>query len=163
MLREGLAARAVNAWPSARFDIGAINELFSPFLAAGFYYKTFKWPRWSWFSGAIRRMGGLGTTPMEPDPERYGQRYDFCDVLVIGGGPAGLSAAQAAARSGARVVLAEATAELGGSLLGADETIDGAPGALWVERAVARLRAAENVTLLTSTTAFGYYDHNTVN
>jgi sarcosine oxidase subunit alpha len=163
VLREGLVARAVNAWPSARYDIGAINDLFSPLLSAGFYYKTFMWPRWSWFSGAIRRMGGLGTTPTKRDPSRYGQLYDFCDVLVVGGGPAGLSAALAAAHSGARVILTEATPEFGGSLLGANETIDGAPGALWVERAAASLRAAENVTLLQGTTAFGYYDHNTVN
>ncbi|HEY1706964.1 MAG TPA: sarcosine oxidase subunit alpha family protein [Rhizomicrobium sp.] len=163
VLRDGLVARAVNAWPSARFDIGAINDLFSPFLAAGFYYKTFMWPRWSWFSGAIRRMGGLGTVPSAPDAASYRQVYSFCDVLVIGGGPAGLSAALAAARSGARVVLAEATVDFGGSLLGADETIDGTQSAVWVERAVAALRAAGNVTLLPATTAFGYYDHNTMN
>ncbi len=162
MLRDGLDARAVNAWPSARFDIGAINDLFSPFLSAGFYYKTFMWPRWSVFAGAIRRFGGLGRTPREADSGRYAQTQENCDVLIVGGGPAGLAAALTAARSGARVVLSDSQQEFGGALLGSADRIDGNPAIDWVAQSMAQLGGMENVTLLPNCTAFGYYDHNTM-
>ena len=161
-LREGLDARAVNAWPNARFDIGAINDLFNSFLSAGFYYKTFMWPRWSLFSGTIRRYGGLGRAPQDADAGDYQQVHENCDVLVVGGGPAGLSAALAAAHAGARVVLADSQHEFGGALLGSDEEIDGTPATAWVARSAKRLAAMTNVTLLSQCTAFGYYDHNTI-
>src|SRR5690606_34861787 len=87
------------------FDIGAINSLFSRFLPAGFYYKTFMWPGWHVFEWAIRRAAGLGQAPRQADPDHYETRYDHCDVLVVGAGPAGLAAARAAAATGCRVLL----------------------------------------------------------
>ena len=162
LLREGLDARAVNAWPNARFDIGALNDFFSPLLSAGFYYKTFMWPRWSMFSGAIRRFGGLGHAPRQADRARYAQLQENCDVLIVGAGPAGLAAALGAAKTGARVMLADLQQEFGGSLLGSDDRIDGKPALDWVAQSTAQLDAMENVILLRRCTAFGYYDHNTM-
>ena len=115
-----------NRWPSLGFDIGAANDLLSPFLPAGFYYKTFLWPA-SWWTSVyepfIRRAAGLGRAPTRPDPDRYLHRHAHCDVLVVGAGPAGLMAALAAGRSGARVILVEREAELGGSLLSESGTL----------------------------------------
>ena len=120
-LYDGLTAESQNRWPSLGFDVGAVNDLLSPFLPAGFYYKTFLWPA-SWWASVyeplIRRAAGLGRAPTRPDPDRYLHRHAHCDVLVVGAGPAGLMAALAAGRSGARVILVEREAELGGSLLG---------------------------------------------
>ena len=96
-LYEGLQATAVNCWPNVRFDVGGVNNLLSRFLAAGFYYKTFMWPSWHLYEGMIRRAAGLGKAPKQRDPDRYETRYAHCDVLVVGTGPAGLSAALAAA------------------------------------------------------------------
>ena len=119
-LYDGLESRSQNAWPSPAFDILAINGLFKPFLAAGFYYKTFMGPTkksWMLFEPFIRRAAGLGAAATEPDPDRYEKVNAFTDVLIAGGGPAGLSAALAAGRAGARVVLAEQMPALGGALL----------------------------------------------
>ena len=139
----------------------------APFIPAGFYYKTFKgWPGWMAFEPLIRRAAGLGRAPTLPDPDRYEAVNRHCDVLVVGGGPAGLMAALAAGRSGARVILGEETAELGGTLLSRDPeilTIDGeGAGRLGRRRSRAELEAMPEVTLLTRTTAFGYYSHNFV-
>lgn len=163
---DGLEAFAQNCWPSLRYDIGAVNDLAAPFIPAGFYYKTFKgWPGWMWFEPFIRRAAGLGRVPTAPDPDRYETANRHCDVLVVGGGPAGLAAALAAGQSGARVILAEETAALGGTLLARDAgevAIDGMPATEWVEAARRRLAAMPEVTVLTRTTAFGYYSHNFV-
>ena len=102
-LFEGLVARSQNAWPSVGFDLGAVNSLLSPIFVAGFYYKTFMWPAAFWeklYEPLIRRAAGLGRASHEPDPDTYDKAHAFCDVLVIGGGPAGLAAALAAGRSG---------------------------------------------------------------
>lgn len=161
-LYEGLEARSVNCWPSLAFDVGAVNGLFARFLPAGFYYKTFMWPRGMWmrYEHFIRKAGGLGVAPKEPDPDRYDKVNAGCDVLVVGGGPAGLAAALAAGRSGARVILADEQAEFGGRLLADREVIDGAPAIEWVAAAVEELAGMEEVRLLPRSTAFGYYDHN---
>ena len=102
-LVEGLEAYAVNGWPSLRFDLAGGLRWFGGMLPAGFYYKTFMWPRagWRWYEWAIRRMAGNGRAPDAPDPDRYDKRNAFCDVLVVGGGPAGLAASLAAGATGA--------------------------------------------------------------
>jgi sarcosine oxidase, subunit alpha len=159
-LSDGLEARSVNAWPSLRWDAGALLGRFGRFLPAGFYYKTFMWPGWRLFEGAIRRAAGLGVAPSEPDPDRYERSYRHCDVLVVGGGPAGLAAALAAGRAGVDVVLAEQDFMLGGSLLWEERSINGLPGRDWIETTVKELSALPNVTLLTRTSVTSYLDHN---
>lgn len=165
-LYEGLSAFSQNRWPSLAFDLGRISDLLSPVLPAGFYYKTFMWPRAAWaalYEPLIRAAAGLGRTPARPDPDRYVQRYAHCDVLVVGGGPAGLAAAVAASEAGARVLLCDEQAEFGGSLL--DETgahIDGEAASDWLARTIAALGRNPRVQLLSRTTAFGYFPHNNV-
>jgi sarcosine oxidase, subunit alpha len=166
-LYEGLAAYPQNCWPTLGFDVGELNDLIAPFIPAGFYYKTFKGPlgSWMWFEPLIRRAAGLGRAPRRPDPDSYEAVNRHCDVLVVGGGPAGLMAALTAGRAGARTILVEETAELGGSLLATDPkrlTLDGAPAAEWLEGLRSVLAAMPEVTVLTRTTAFGYYSHNFV-
>jgi sarcosine oxidase subunit alpha len=165
-LYEGLDAISQNRWPSLRFDLGAINRLIAPFIAAGFYYKTFMWPRRAWlklYEPRIRAAAGLGRAPRAPDPDRYANRYAHCDVLIIGGGAAGLNAALTAAVSGARVLLCDEQPSFGGALLAdAAARIGGQPGAAWAQHAAQILAARANVTLLPRTTAFGYFNHNFV-
>ncbi|WP_407518850.1 sarcosine oxidase subunit alpha family protein [Methylobacterium oryzisoli] len=164
--RDGLKTRSQNHWPSLEVDIGAVNDLLSPVFVAGFYYKTFMWPRSFWdkvYEPFIRAAAGLGKAPTEPDPDRYANRHAHCDVLIVGAGPAGLAAALAAARTGKRVILADEGAEPGGSLLHETRAeIDGRPAAEWLSAALADLDARENVILLPRTTVFGYYNHNHV-
>ena len=164
---DAITERAQNAWPSLRFDLGQMNDLLSPFIPAGFYYKTFKGPLGSWMAceSFIRRAAGLGRAPAKPDPDRYESVNRHCDVLVVGGGPAGLTAALAAGRSGARVILAEETDRLGGTLLARGpeaSTIDGMAPADWVACLSDELAAMPELRVLTRTTAFGYYSHNFV-
>jgi sarcosine oxidase subunit alpha len=141
-----------------------LTELFSPLLSAGFYYKTFMWPRSAWhrlYEPLIRRMAGLGEAPRLPDPDRYAQQHAHCEVLVVGAGPAGLAAALAASRGGARVILCDERPRFGGSLLADDRSrIDGVAAAEWVETAIAELQRNPRVRLLPRTTAFGYFPHN---
>jgi sarcosine oxidase subunit alpha len=162
LLTDGLEARSVNAWPSARYDLASTIGFFGALLPAGFYYKTFKWPRWNLFAPFIRRMGGLGSAPRERDPDVYAQTFAACDVLIIGAGPAGLSAALASGRSGARVILIDDKPELGGSLLESRQVIEGEPANGWVEAAARELSALPEVRVLTGTTATGWYDHNLI-
>lgn len=163
-LYEGLTAASVNSWPSVGFDVLAVNSLLSRFLPAGFYYKTFLWPRRAWkiYEHFIRKASGLGSVPAEADPDRYEKGHIHCDVLVIGGGPAGLAAALEAGRRKARVVLVDEQAEFGGRLLDHRYTIGGADGSDWVTRTVAELSTLPGMQLLARATAFGYYDHNSV-
>jgi sarcosine oxidase, subunit alpha len=159
---DGLVAESQNRWPSLRFDIGGVNNLLSRYFPAGFYYKTFMWPPSAWmkYEHVIRRAAGLGKAPKAPDPDRYSKTYAHCDVLVVGAGPSGIVAALAAGAAGARVVLIDEQAELGGSLLASGEPVDGKPAGEWLAEAVAALARMPEVTLLPRTTAFGYYDHN---
>jgi sarcosine oxidase, subunit alpha len=165
-LRDELVAESQNRWPSLRCDFGAVVDLLSPLFPAGFYYKTFMWPKRAWqrlYEPAIRAVAGLGRAPTGPDAERYTQRYAHCDVLVIGGGPAGLSAASAAAEGGARVMLCDEQLEFGGSLLAEPgASVMGADAWTWVEESVSRLVARGSVTLLRRTTAFGFFRDNMV-
>src|SRR5688572_15396090 len=163
-LYDGLQAASINCWPSVEFDLGAVNNLVSALLPAGFYYKTFMWPggAWMWYERFIRRAAGLGRTPDAPDPDRYDKRNEHCDVLVIGGGPAGLSAALAAGSAGARVVLADERAAVGGQLAFLGGAIGGVRSEAWLHETQARLASIPAVRVLTRTTAVGYYDHNLV-
>lgn len=159
-LQDGLVAEPVNCWPSVRFDVGAVNSLFSRFLSAGFYYKTFMWPSWHFYEGFIRRAAGLGRPASAADPDRYETVYAHCDVLVVGAGPAGLAAARAASAAGARVILAEQDFRLGGRLLWDEAAIDGRSAAHWLRRVEEGMHGQPETRILTSTTALGYFDHN---
>lgn len=159
-LYDGLHAHSQNRWPSLRFDAGAVAGAVSPLLGAGFYYKTFKWPRAFWrlvYEPAIRAAAGLGRAPRLPDADRYIHHYAHCEVLVVGGGPAGLAAALAACGRGARVILCDEQEEIGGSLLAETAEIDGKPAAAWLDEARRTLAGHDGVTLLPRTTAFGWY------
>ena len=160
-LYDGLEATSQNRWPSLQFDVQAINGLFSPLFVAGFYYKTFMWPASFWekvYEPLIRRAAGLGRAALEADPDHYEKSWAHCDVLVIGAGPAGLAAALSAARSGARVIVADEDFMLGGRCLAERRTIDGHPAAEWATQAIAELRSLPEVRLLPRTTVFGVYD-----
>ena len=163
-LFDGLEAESQNRWPSLAFDLRAMFQMFSALMPAGFYYKTFMWPRsfWMFYERQIRKAAGMGRAPLEPDPDRYAFEYAHCDVLVVGSGPAGLSAALAAARAGARVVIVDERAELGGSLLWESGRIDGIAAAEWAQHSIDELARSPNVRLLPRSTAFGYYDHDLV-
>ena len=163
-LFDGLVASSQNRWPSLRHDIRALHGLAGPLLGAGFYYKTFKWPGRLWerlYEPVIRRAAGLGEAPEEPDPDRYERANAHCEVLVVGAGPAGLAAALAAGRTGARVILCESEAILGGRLLSDGGDIDGRPAIEWVRGAATELLGLANVRIMHRTTVFGAYDHGT--
>lgn len=159
-LHDGLEAKAVNCWPNVRFDIGGVNNFFSRFLVAGFYYKTFMWPTWHLYEGLIRRAAGLGKTPKLADPDRYESRFAHCDILVVGTGPAGLAAALAAARDGKRVIVAEQDHVSGGTLCWEGGAIDGLPADLWAKQKTAALEAMPNVRIFLGTAVCGYFDHD---
>ncbi|PBB42601.1 sarcosine oxidase subunit alpha [Mesorhizobium sp. WSM3866] len=163
-LYEGLEAASQNRWPSLNFDVMAVNQLFAPIFVAGFYYKTFMWPAKFWeaiYEPAIRRAAGLGRAAGIPDPDRYDKAWAHCDVAIAGSGPAGLAAAVAAARCGARVILCEEDFVLGGRLLADGGTIDGLPAAEWIARTLDELAAMPDVRIMTRTTLFGVYDGGT--
>ena len=156
-LYEGLTARSQNRWPSLKYDLMAINGLAGKLISAGFYYKTFMWPKSFWekvYEPLIRRAAGLGRAVNLPDPDHYEVVHSHCDVLVVGSGAAGLAAARAAGEAGARVILCERDFLLGGGLLldPQHET--------WREQMISALREMPEVEILTRTNVFGYYDHN---
>ncbi|MBO6537948.1 MAG: sarcosine oxidase subunit alpha [Rhizobiaceae bacterium] len=163
---DGLEAVSQNRWPSLSFDTGAINDIGAPFFSAGFYYKTFMWPKVAWkrlYEPNIRAAAGLGVAPDEPDPDLYASRYAHCDVLIAGGGAAGIAAAVAAADAGVSVILADEQPEIGGALrfeVGA--SIDGQDGWSWARAQMAKLTAMPNVRVLTRCTVFGYHAQNMV-
>lgn len=161
-LYQGLEASSVNGWPSVNFDVMAILGAFGRLMPPGFYYKTFMYPKklWMIYEHFIRKAAGLGAAPVEADPDTYDRFNQHCDVLVVGAGPAGLVAAREAARTGARVIIADEQSEFGGSLLASQQTMDGVLAPRWVTSLVAELAAYKNVQLLPRSTVFGYYDHN---
>ena len=161
-LYDGLSAKSQNCWPSVNFDVNAINNVFKRLIPAGFYYKTFMWPPklWMWYEHQIRKAAGMGESPREHDPDWYENVHVHCDVLIAGGGAAGLAAALSAGRGGARVVIADEQSEFGGHLLSDTVEIGDKPAAEWIADAVAELAGMENVTLLPRTTVAGYYDYN---
>ncbi|MDZ4392082.1 sarcosine oxidase subunit alpha family protein [Cypionkella sp.] len=164
-LFDGLEAASQNHWPTLEFDVGVINNTLARFLPGGFYYKTFMWPRAAWkhvFEPIIRRSAGLGKAPTARDADRYEYTYSFCDVLVIGGGIAGLQAALVAGASGARVMLLEQSAHWGGRAPVDGDVIEGKPADVWINSAVQSLAALENVTMRLRTMGAGVYDHGYV-
>ncbi|WP_375281993.1 sarcosine oxidase subunit alpha family protein [Pseudooctadecabacter sp.] len=163
-LFNGLEARSQNAWPSLKRDAMAVNDLAAPFLSAGFYYKTFMWPKAFWeklYEPVIRRAAGLGALSGEANSDTYEKAFAHCDVLVIGAGPAGLMAALTAGRAGADVILADEDATMGGRLLAETFDVDGQAGVDWAADAVAELAAMPNVRLMPRTTVTGAYDQGT--
>ena len=162
-LVEGIEATSQNCWPSVEFDVGAINNFLNKFFPAGFYYKTFMWPKSFWYKiyePFIRKAAGLGVASIEKDKERYEHKYEYCDLLVAGSGPAGLSSAYAAAKNGAKVILAEDKPRFGGSLLTDEVTIDNLSGKAWADKIINELKEMPNVLVKSRSQVFGYYDHN---
>ncbi|CAM3570370.1 MULTISPECIES: sarcosine oxidase subunit alpha [Thalassospira] len=162
---DGLQVNSQNRYPSLSFDIGAINDKAYMLFSAGFYYKTFMWPKSFWdkvYEPFIRAAAGLGVSPTEPDPDHYASRYLHTDVLIIGAGPAGLAAALTAARAGSQVTLVDENPEAGGSLLSEPSAvIEDVPAWDWVAKTVAELKEL-GVKVMTRTTAIGYYHQNMV-
>ena len=162
-LFEGLEATSVNCWPSVNFDIGAINNILNRFLPAGFYYKTFMWPKSFWFKfyePFIRKAAGFGVASTKPDKNRYEHKYEYCDLLVTGSGPSGLASAYAAAKNGASVILAEDKPRFGGTLLTDEVNIGNQSGKEWAEKMITELKGMPNVKVKNRAQVFGYYDHN---
>ncbi|MCR8725679.1 sarcosine oxidase subunit alpha family protein [Frigidibacter sp. ROC022] len=161
-LYDGLEARSQNHWPSLEMDIGALNDLAARFLPAGFYYKTFIHPRWAWkhlFEPVIRRSAGLGRAPVERDADRYEHYHTHCDLLIAGGGIAGLQAALVAGRAGLSVLLLEQSPHWGGRSPVDGATIDGAEADDWVKIALQELESLDNVRLRLRCQVAGLYDH----
>ncbi|MEO1797469.1 MAG: 2Fe-2S iron-sulfur cluster-binding protein, partial [Pseudomonadota bacterium] len=159
-LTEGLEARSQNAWPSLKYDLLSLNDGAAPFLGAGFYYKTFMWPKSFWervYEPFIRRAAGLGALSGAHSETEYARAFAHCDALVIGGGPAGLRAARVAAEAGLDVILADESWELGGRLLSETGEVEEVPGADWATSEADALRAM-GVRIMTRTTVTGAYD-----
>jgi len=161
-LYDGMVAEGVNRWPHALARLFSINRTFTPLFPAGFYYKTFMWPAkaWMFYERFIRKAGGLGSSPEVEDTARYIHQNIHCDVLIAGGGIAGLAAALAAGRSGARVILAELQCDLGGSAHRIQGTVDGISATDWVQKAEAELATMPEVKIIKRGVVFGYHDHN---
>ncbi len=161
-LFEGLTATSQNHWPSLEFDVGAINAALSRFLPAGFYYKMFMYPRPFWkhvYEPFIRQSAGLGKAPKDRDADTYEHFNVHVDVLVVGGGIAGLAAALAAGERGARVLLVEQTAHWGGRAAVDSPEIDGQPSTEWIKSTVQALEEMDNVDIRARCMGAGVYDH----
>jgi sarcosine oxidase subunit alpha len=164
-LYHGLVAASTNGWPNVEFDMmSTLGDLGSKVMPPGFYYKTFMYPKsmWNTYEKYIRKAAGLGRSPTEADPDRYDHYNQHADIVIVGAGPAGLSTALVAARSGARVIIADEQAEFGGALLDSKELINGEPAMQWVAKIVAELGQYPDVLRLPRSTVNGYHDHNFV-
>ena len=160
-LYDGLAARSQNHWPSLKFDVGMLNTALARFLPAGFYYKMFIHPRPLWihfYEPFIRQSAGLGQAPATKDADTYEHMHVHCDVLVVGGGIAGLMAAMVAAEAGLDVMVCE-QAHWGGRAVIDNPEIDGMAADAWVKTMLKALENAPNVTVLGNTQGSGVYDH----
>jgi len=161
-LFDGLDARSQNYKGSVNFDLLAVNDFVHPVLAAGFYYKTFMWPKAFWekiYEPAIRHAAGLGTLSTTPDPDVYDKGFLHCDLLVIGAGPAGLLTALNAGRSGVDVILADEDFYMGGRLLSESFEINGQSAAKWISTTLSELESLPNIRLMPRTNIYGVYDH----
>jgi sarcosine oxidase, subunit alpha len=161
-LTHGLKAYSQAGWPSVNFDFGRALDAVAPLWSAGFYNKTFMWPSWHTYELIIRRLAGLGRAPSDPDPDRYEVGNLHCDVLVIGGGLAGLGAARDAGRRGARVVLVDQDHQLGGEAMWGGAQVEGLSAGSWLTQILGQLRQMPDVRTFTRTTAVSFYDHNVV-
>ena len=162
---EGLEAASQNCWPSVNFDISEINNFFSPILPAGFYYKTFMWPAkfWEKYEYFIRKSAGLGISPTKRDPDLYDHKYYHCEILIIGSGPAGLTAAMIAAKSGKKILLVDEKPEHGGSLVGSNNevtNIDNKTPKEWIQKTYSELLKNKNIKILNRTTVAAYHNYN---
>ena len=161
-LFDGLEASSQNHIGPLKFDVMAINDRLSAFLGAGFYYKTFMWPKSFWekvYEPAIRAAAGLGKLPMQEDPDAYDKGFLHTDLLIIGTGATGLIAALTAGRAGHRVIVTEEDFLAGGRLNHEQATIDSQPGSAWAIQCLEELASLPNVRVFTRTTVFGSYDH----
>ena len=161
-LYNGMRAEAVNRWPSLKYDLLSVNSLIKRFLPAGFYYKTFMWPDWHLFEPTIRAAAGLGESPKDVDPSIYDQKFDHVDLLIVGGGIAGLKSALTAAPSGKSILIGDTEPFWGGRFVGSDSHVEDHPADEWIHATVEYLNTFKNVKLMTRTMAFGYYDHNLI-
>jgi sarcosine oxidase subunit alpha len=164
-LYEGLKAASTSGWPSLDFDLKATLGKASRFMPAGFYSKTFKWPRklWPTYEAVIRKFAGFGSAPTQADPEHYDHLYHHVDVLVVGGGACGLLAALQAGQAGLKTVLVDEQSELGGWLLSdPNASIEGRNSEGFLRSVRGALEKMPHVTLLPRTTAFGMYQDNLV-
>jgi len=159
---EGLTASGQNAWPNVNHDVLGILSYFHCLLPASFYYKSMMRPSWHFYEGVVRRLAGLGKTPISGDPQTYVKRNSYCDVLVVGAGPSGIAAALSASKAGFKVVLVDEQEELGGSLLGQIHDIGDLPPSEWLASHLSELRQTNNITILPRTCAIAYYEHNFV-
>ncbi|MDC0610154.1 sarcosine oxidase subunit alpha [Vibrio sp.] len=162
-LYDGLVCSATNGWPNVESDLmGVVGKVGGKAMPPGFYYKTFMSPKkmWPTYEKYIRKAAGLGRSPQENDPDIYDHMNQHCDVLIAGAGPAGLMAALCAAKTGARVIIADEQSEFGGSLLSTTDFIDDKPALEWVKGIVAELAKYPDVLMLPRSTVNGYHDHN---
>ncbi len=162
-LFEGLEATSQNNWPSLRFDLMSWNNLISPLLVAGFYYKTFIGTgqrTWHFFEPLIRRAAGMGRGTLLPDPDRYDKIHTFCDVLVVGGGVAGLMVADVASASGAEVIFADENAKFGGAIYEETGQINNSTPVDWYNETLNQVKARENVKVVPRLTVNSCFDNN---
>src|SRR5690348_13427893 len=157
VVADGVAVTSQNAWPSLRFDAKAANRFAGRFLTAGFYYKTFMRPQalWPAYEAVLRRFVNGGSVSPDTPRDRPEKRHAHPDVLVAGGGPAGMAAAVAAARAGASVMLVEEEHRLGGHLRWGDEADLAALADL-----AAQVAAEPGIEVLTNAVVLGRYDGN---
>jgi sarcosine oxidase subunit alpha len=161
-LFDGLLARSQNRLGSLKFDLLSVNDRFSNFLTAGFYYKTFMWPAAFWekvYEPIIRRAAGLGSLSLEDDPDVYDKGFLHCDLLIVGAGPAGLAAALTAGRAGVDVIIADEDFRMGGRLNSETFVLGDQTGAEWASATVTELTSLPNVRLMGRTTVIGAFDH----
>ena len=162
---EGLEATSQNCWPSVKFDIGGINNILSPLLPAGFYYKTFMWPAkfWEKYEYFIRRSAGLGKSPTQPDPDTYEHKYIHCDVLIIGGGISGVMAAKTAAKNGFKTLLVDEKPNLGGSTIYQNSDhfkINNQNSSSWLEKEINEIKKLKNLEIKLRTSVAAFYSYN---
>ena len=162
---EGLEASSQNCWPSVNFDIGGINNLLSPLLPAGFYYKTFMWPAsfWEKYEYFIRKSAGLGKSPTRPDPDIYEHEYIHCDVLIVGAGISGIMAAKTAAKNGLKTLLVDEKPNLGGSTIYQNSEhfkINNQNSGSWLEKEINEIKKIDNLDIRIRTSVAAFHGYN---